>query len=227
MEYEWGAHDFVRSAAAWARVMPVVRLRTIAGLFAAALLGALPTSAGAQGPTPIEKSEARILIDLPELAGHREAYFYAQPPHYGFETYVAVRLPVGARNPIMAARLIELAPGGIWPAHREINENFLAAWLVLRGRQISDMVPARGGGNSQRQLAPFRSDGAPCFAFALYLGSVSFRGDMSDPASRQQVSGVYCGTVGTQLSEAEITRIVSGIRVVNRGAAVSISSAMR
>jgi hypothetical protein len=97
------------------------------------------------------------------------------------------RRPIGGFYPMMAARLVELAPGRVWHVHQDFDESALTKWRILQGRRITDVVPARGGDNSQRQIAPFQSDGMPCFAFVVYLGSVVHRGDTSDRASRQQV----------------------------------------
>jgi hypothetical protein len=92
---------------------------------------------------------------------------------------------------------------------------------------MTDMQSAPAGGNARLRIATFRAETAQCFAFEAYVGSPDVRHGYAALTDRQRVRGYFCGHVGTSLSDEEIAHVLSGIRVMNPGAAADLPGSRR
>lgn len=202
----------------------MVLLAYLVGFFALAL----STNAFGQTPKSIAKSETRVQIDVPEFSGFRESYWYSQSSDYAWEHYVAALWPNSGTFPHVQVVLDQLAPAYYFGRQAPIDEDQLRRrWTFLKNKQLAELIPSPGGRSEKLRTVRFRVDGAPCFAFEAYVGSPDVRHGYSDIESRQRVSGYFCNSPGTTISDGDMAHILSTVKIANPNGMASLPGASR
>jgi hypothetical protein len=180
-------------------------------LIVALTLVALPSAAHAEWKK-VTRQDSKLLLAAPLLENGREVYEYGGwTAQGGHESSYAAIVPATGAYPRMQVYLYRLASQSYWKIGSDLDEKWLkGSFPFLKDKTVQITAPAPGSGRYLRVMR-FAIGGTSCAAFEMR--HLDPTGSAKTDEYRNSVSGLYCASPDTALTDELVQQATEGVYV--------------